>query len=121
MPQKKSKYIDGVLLKLRRQYSKDEYVAFLLKRNSDVELELGMVKSERDELEYKLNKVLKLDNDTRVRLSRSKFIQKLKSQLKELKNKNKDLKTENSKLLKRANESLYYKIKLEELTKENRG
>lgn len=34
-----NKYIDDALIKLRRKYSKDEYVAHLLKQISDLEAE----------------------------------------------------------------------------------
>lgn len=38
-----------ILLKLRREYSRDEVVALLNKRIKDLELENGILKSERDE------------------------------------------------------------------------
>lgn len=39
-----------ILLKLKRQYSKDETVNWLTLRLAEVEIELGKTKSERDEL-----------------------------------------------------------------------
>ena len=43
---------EEVLIKLKRQYSKDEYVQALLKKISDLEIEQGKLKSEIHEHEY---------------------------------------------------------------------
>lgn len=53
---------EAVLLKIRRDFTQDEAVKFVLgenaklkKQNSEILIELGIVKSERDELQYKLD------------------------------------------------------------------
>jgi F0F1-type ATP synthase membrane subunit b/b' len=47
-------YTERTLLKLRRKYSKDETIAALNKKISEIEFENGVLKSEIDELQYKL-------------------------------------------------------------------
>lgn len=49
-------YLDRVLIKLKRRYSQNEVIAALNKKLSEVEIELGVVKSERDEARYLLKK-----------------------------------------------------------------
>ena len=44
-------YFKEVLLHLRRQYSKDEAVKALSQRVSELEFEVGMLKSEKAELQ----------------------------------------------------------------------
>jgi hypothetical protein len=46
-----SNYFDGVLIKLKRQYSKDETVMSLTKKLSDVHIELGKANAYIHELE----------------------------------------------------------------------
>lgn len=46
-----NKYIEDVLIKLRRKYSKDEYVSILLNKISYLEVELGKSNSYIQELE----------------------------------------------------------------------
>ena len=53
-------YFDNVLIKLRRQYSKDEVVAALSKKISKVEIENGTLKSEIEHLEFELKKYKKV-------------------------------------------------------------
>ena len=47
-------YIDNVLIKLRREYSKDELVSALSKRLSEAEIENGKLNSYISELESKI-------------------------------------------------------------------
>lgn len=47
-------YIDKVLIKLQRRYSKDETVAALTKKLKEVEFENGKLIAEIDRLSYKL-------------------------------------------------------------------
>jgi hypothetical protein len=58
-----SKYIDNVLIKLRREYSKDELVSALSKRLSEAEIENGKLKSYIDELESKIESRTKLKKE----------------------------------------------------------
>jgi hypothetical protein len=58
-----SNYIDNVLIKLRREYSKDELVNALSKRLSEAEIENGKLKSYIDELESKIESRTKLKKE----------------------------------------------------------
>jgi inorganic pyrophosphatase/exopolyphosphatase len=49
------KYIDNVLLKLRRQYEKDEVLSAFIKKISELEVENGKLTSYIQELEDKLH------------------------------------------------------------------
>lgn len=53
---RKMDYLDRVLIKLKRRYSENEVIAALNKKLSELEIELGMIKSERDEARYLLKK-----------------------------------------------------------------
>jgi cell shape-determining protein MreC len=58
-----SKYIDNVLIKLRREYSKDELVSALSKKLSEAEIENGKLKSYIQELEDKIESRTKLKKE----------------------------------------------------------
>jgi cell shape-determining protein MreC len=58
-----SKYIDNVLIKLRREYSKDELVSALSKKLSEAEIENGKLKSYIQELEGKIESRTKLKKE----------------------------------------------------------
>ena len=64
-----SDYIEKVVLRLKREYSKDELVAHLSKKLTEAEMEIGMLKSEKEEALYKLNKTLKADPEVLNRLA----------------------------------------------------
>lgn len=49
-------YIDRVLIKLRREYSKDELVTYLFNKTKTLELENGQLKAEIDHLTHCLDK-----------------------------------------------------------------
>jgi len=95
-------YIDNIVLKLKRQYSKDEFVSHLIKKQSELELELGILKSERDEVIYKLNKLLTLPNEVKSRIGQMNLYKNMKDEIKSLREKNKKLKIENSRLLQKT-------------------
>lgn len=52
-------YEDTVLLQLRRQYSEKEAIAFLLDQVKKAKLEIGMLRSEKHELEHKMRVLTK--------------------------------------------------------------
>lgn len=54
MEDKKHDGFDRVLIRLRREYSKDEVVSALSKKLSKVEIELGQSKSYIEELEHRI-------------------------------------------------------------------
>lgn len=51
-----SDYIEGVLIRLRRKYGKDEYIGALLKEIKNRDVEIGKLKSEVDYLNIELTK-----------------------------------------------------------------
>jgi cell shape-determining protein MreC len=85
-------YIDNVLIKLRREYSKDELVSALSKRLSEAEIENGKLKSYIDELEDSIEPINKLKKELkRLQVFSGENIilkqqnESLKSMLKEIK------------------------------------
>lgn len=66
---------DRVLLRLRRQYSSDEAVALISAKLSEKEIEIGILKSEIDELKFLLEKAKPLSDQ-------SEQIEELKKQVK---------------------------------------
>lgn len=51
----KKDFIDNTLIRLKREYTKDEVVSALYKKLSERDIEIGGLKSHIDELEYSLN------------------------------------------------------------------
>ena len=45
-----------ILRQIRRQLSKEEAIQFLLKQNSDLQFEVGVLKSEIDQLNFEMSK-----------------------------------------------------------------
>lgn len=58
-----SKYINDVLIKLRRKYSKDEIVTYLFNKVSTLEIENGKLKSYILELEHNKESKTKLKKE----------------------------------------------------------
>jgi cell shape-determining protein MreC len=58
-----SNYVDNVLIKLRRKYSKDEIVTYLFNKVSNLEIENGKLKSYIDELEHNEESKTKLKKE----------------------------------------------------------
>ena len=106
-------YTDKVLIKLRRKYSKDETVAALSKKVTDLEIENGKLSAEIEHLEYQAKK--DFDNKEVMKLAK---IEARKEKLYLLKlNENRKLRKENIALRKYRgeliNEVLVLKKKLE--------
>ena len=93
-----SDYIDNVVIKLKRKYSKDELVQSMIKKQSQLELENGMLKSERDKLEYELNQIKKMDSKTKRDFHQKLYVKNTKKELKALRELCKKLKKENQEL-----------------------
>ena len=55
------KYIDDVVVKLKRVYSKDELVVKMINEQTSLKKEINLLKTQNDRLKYKLKKILKLD------------------------------------------------------------
>ena len=94
-----SDYIEKVVLRLKREYSKDELVAHLSKKLTEAEMEIGMLKSENEEMLYKLNKTLKLDPEDLNRLCQTLRYQKKNEKIKHWKERYKKMELERDKLL----------------------
>ncbi len=62
-----SNYVDNVLIKLKRKYSKDEIVTYLFNKVSNLEIENGKLKSYILELEHNEESKTKLKKEV-VRL-----------------------------------------------------
>ena len=86
----KSNYIDRTLIRLKRVYSKDEVVSALSKKLKEVQFELGVVTSERDEYLDELNSLRVIKNNYENVLRGNK----------NMKTKNLNLRLENEHLIK---------------------
>ena len=91
-------FIDNVLIKLKRKYSKDELVAHLFRTKKELELELGKVRSERDEALYELDRIKNLTQKEKSVLGAREHYKKMKAEILALKKENKKLTLENSNL-----------------------
>ena len=99
MSEKENKYIDNIVIKLKRKYSKDELVSHLIKTEKELRIENGKKQSEIDELKFKLNRITKMDNDTKSRYCQTVYVCNLKNEIKSLKEKLRKLKIDYDKLL----------------------
>ena len=54
-------FFDDVLIKLKREYSKDEILSAIIKQNSELTIEIGKLKSEIEHLEFELQNQKKID------------------------------------------------------------
>lgn len=79
-------YFDKILIKLKRQYSKDEVFSAIIKQNSDYEIQIGQLKSEVDYLNDKVSKISKKNERNEdielLKENHKKELSKLKSDLK---------------------------------------
>jgi len=84
-------YIEDTLIKLRREYTKDEVVSALYKKISDLQIEKGQLQSEVDHLNYTLSKAKKethIEAMARVDLKKQEIynsmVEKIKNQQKQI-------------------------------------
>ena len=47
-------FFDDVLIKLKREYQKDEILSAIIKQNSELNIEIGKLKSEIEHLEFEM-------------------------------------------------------------------
>lgn len=104
-----NQYIDDTLIKLRRKYEKDEYVAVLLRQISDKDVELGKAnayiagledgdwKDRHDKLKKTLDKINSRPPDANI-LKKNKEIKELKSKLELLRKSHSELITKHLKI-----------------------
>lgn len=96
-------YIDRILVKLKRKYGKDELVATLCKKVSELELENGKLNSELAHLEHQL----KL-NVTQKQINKTANIEVRKEELYTLQlNENNKLREENNRLRRYRDELIH--------------
>ncbi len=99
MIQEKQNYIDRTILRLRRQYDKDELVSALNKQIKEKDMEIGMLKSEIDELKHELNvdhneayKIAQIEiKKNNIFNAQKEQNKKLKAEVKRLRKTNKEL------------------------------
>lgn len=84
---KSDDYFDNVLIKLKRQYKKDEVLNAIIKQNSEYEIEIGKLKSEIDYLNDKIKKIKEKNEINKdielLKENHKKELSKLKSDLKQ--------------------------------------
>lgn len=73
---------DAILLKIKRQFSKEESISCLLKIISDLEIENGSLKSEIFELEHKIEKIRSGDKKTKKQWLQEEIFEELNKELK---------------------------------------
>ena len=97
-----SKYIDDVVVKLKRVYSKDELVVKMINEQTSLKKEINLLKTQNDRLKYKLKKLLKLDKKEIIAVKaeiKEKFIyQNMQKEIDSLRKKCELLKNTNLKL-----------------------
>ena len=54
------RYDDPVTMKIHRAYSKEESISYLLEKISELKVEIGVLKSEKSELEHEVKVLSKL-------------------------------------------------------------
>ena len=100
-----SKYIEDVVVKLKRVYSKDELVVNMINEQTSLKKEINLLNTQKDRLKYKLKKILKLDKKEIIAVKaeiKEKFIyQNMQKEIDSLRKK--------CELLKNANLKLTYK------------
>ena len=102
----KDKYIDNVVLRLKRKYGKDELVQHLIKKTEEQDIEIGKLKAEIDHLEANIpHKEIN---------AKAKAINKADINYQNLLNQNKRLR-QRVKALRKNNEELIIKLSKERL------
>ena len=97
------KYIDDVVVKLKRVYSKDELVVKMINEQTSLKKEINLLKTQNDRLKYKLKKLLKLDKKEIIAVKaemKEKFIyQRMQKEIDSLREKCERLINTNDKLI----------------------
>ena len=97
------KYIDDVVVKLKRVYSKDELVVKMINEQTSLKKEINLLNTQKDRLKYKLKKILKLDKKEIIAVKaemKEKFIyQRMQKEIDSLREKCERLTNTNNKLI----------------------
>ena len=98
-----SKYIEDVVVKLKRVYSKDELVVKMINEQTSLKKEINLLNTQKDRLKYKLKKILKLDKKEIIAVKaemKEKFIYKnMQKEIDSLREKCERLTNTNNKLI----------------------
>ena len=98
-----SKYIEDVVVKLKRVYSKDELVVKMINEQTSLKKEINLLNTQKDRLKYKLKKILKLDKKEIIAVKaemKEKFIyQRMQKEIDSLREKCERLTNTNDKLI----------------------
>jgi len=98
-----SKYIDDVVVKLKRVYSKDELVVKMINEQTSLKKEINLLKTQNDRLKYKLKKLLKLDKKeiiaVKAEMKEKSIYQNMQKEIDSLREKCERLTNTNDKLI----------------------
>jgi len=104
--EEKHEYIDNVLIKLKREYGKDELVMALNKQLSDKDVEIGQLKSEIEHLERELQGNVnqrEINRLARIEARKDKLYRQQSEKINAMEKRNKVLMEARDQLLARAN------------------
>ena len=93
-----SRYIDNVVIRLKRQYSKDELVQYMIKEHKELQLKNNILKNEKHELLCELDQIRKMDNETKENFRKTFYVKNIRKELDFVIQKCKKLERENEKL-----------------------
>ena len=99
-------FIDRTLIRLRREYGKDEVVSALSKQLSEKDIEIGQLKSEIEHLNHLLNQKeadREANREARKEARKELLYKQQANKIKALENKNKSLMRTRDDLIARAN------------------
>lgn len=85
-------YDDTILLKIKRDFTENEAVQQLLKMVSELEIEIGMLKSERDEWKDKADKIRSERTQTRKQWLQDEIFISVQAEITHLKIKQREYK-----------------------------
>ena len=74
-------FFDDVLIKLKREYQKDEILSAIIKQNSELNIEIGKLKSEIEHLEFELQNQKKIEKQEIVEY-KNKLIKEINKEVK---------------------------------------
>lgn len=87
--QYENKYVDKTLLRLRRTYTENETIQAFAKRNTELQMKLGMMKSDLQEAEHERDQLKRKLGKAALSEVEPQSIQKLRQANKRLKKTNK--------------------------------
>lgn len=73
-------FFDDILIKLKREYQKDEILSAIIKENSELNTEIGKLKSEIQHLEYEIVAKKEVDENEIIEFKK-KFIKEINREI----------------------------------------